>query len=105
MHWIFLIVAGAFEMAWVVCLKFSQGFTKPAASVGTVVFMAASLYFLSLAAKTIPLTTAYAIWTCIAAAGVAILGIFLFAEVVTPLRIGFLLLIIVGIVGLKLTTQ
>jgi quaternary ammonium compound-resistance protein SugE len=104
MHWLFLIVAGAFEMAWVVCLKLSQGFTKPAASVATGVFMAASIYFLSLAAKGIPLGTAYAIWTCIAAAGVAILGIFLFAESVTPLCIAFLTLIIIGIVGLKMST-
>lgn len=105
MHWMFLIVAGIFEMAWAVCLKLSQGFTKPLASVATLLFMAASIYFLSLALKAIPLGTAYAIWTCIGAAGVAILGIFLFAEAVTPLRLAFLLLIIIGIVGLKFSAQ
>lgn len=101
MHWTYLVIAGCFEIAWAICLKLSQNFTRPVASTGTIVFMAASIFFLSLALRGIPLGTAYAVWTGIGAAGVAILGILMFLEPVTPIRVFFLGLIIVGIVGLK----
>lgn len=103
MHWIYLVIAGLFEIAWAICLKLSNSFTRPLASIGTIIFMAVSIAFLALAVRTIPLGTAYAVWTGIGAAGVAIIGIVLFTEPLTSLRVLFLLLIIAGIIGLKLS--
>lgn len=105
MHWFHLVIAGLFEVLWAVCLKLSQNFTRPLATLFTFVFMACSILFLSLALRNIPLGTAYAVWTGIGAAGVAILGIILFSEPLTLLRIIFLVLIIFGIIGLKLSSQ
>jgi quaternary ammonium compound-resistance protein SugE len=102
-HWLYLVIAGCFEVAWAICLKLSQSFTRPLLSVVTVILMIASFYFLALAIRHIPLGTAYAVWTGIGAAGVALMGILLFAEAVQPIRIVCLLLIILGIIGLKLT--
>ena len=102
MAWTYLVIAGLMEIAWATGLKYSEGFTKPLASVVTAILMIASFYFLSLALKTLPIGTAYAIWTGIGAVGTAIIGIILFGESREALRIICMLLIVAGIVGLKL---
>ena len=104
MAWVYLTVAGLFEIAWAVGLKYSDGFSKPVASLLTVAAMAMSIWLLSIAMKTIPVGTAYAVWTGIGAVGVAILGMILFGESREILRIACLFLIIAGIVGLKLVS-
>ena len=104
MAWIYLIVAGLFEMVWAIGLKFSHGFTRLRPSIITISGMIVSFYLLALATKTLPIGTAYAIWTGIGALGTVILGMLIFHEPVTALRILFLLLIFSGIVGLKITS-
>lgn len=103
MGWTYLLIAGLFEVAWAVGLKFTDGFTRwwPSIWVGTA--MIASLFFLSLALRTIPLGTGYAVWTGIGAVGTAILGIVLFNEPANLVRVVCILLIVSGIVGLKLS--
>jgi len=101
MNWILLIIAGLFECGWAIGLKYAQGFTVFWPSLLTVIAMAISFWLLSIAMKTIPIGTAYAVWTGIGAVGVALLGITLFGESSNPLRLICLLLIILGIVGLK----
>jgi quaternary ammonium compound-resistance protein SugE len=103
MAWIILFIAGGFEVAWAVGLKYTQGFTKPMASAVTLVLMITSLYLLSIAQRNLPIGTAYPIWTGIGAFGTAVLGIYLFNEPATLARISFLALIIIGIVGLRFT--
>jgi quaternary ammonium compound-resistance protein SugE len=103
MAWILLCIAGVFETAWAIGLKYSDGFSKLVPSVLTVGAMAASIVLLSLALKSLPVGTAYAVWTGIGAAGTAALGMYLFAEPVTALRLGSIALVIAGIAGLKLT--
>lgn len=105
MNWITLIIAGLFEVGWAVGLKYSQGFTKIIPSIFTVMGMVASFYFLALALKSIPLGTAYAIWTGIGTVGTVILGIVLFKEAADIIRIVCIGLIVVGIVGLKLVSS
>ena len=102
MAWAYLTVAGLFEIGWAIGLKYSDGFSKPLPSLLTVAAMAMSIWLLSIAMKTIPVGTAYAVWTGIGAVGVAILGMVLFSESRDILRIACLFLIIAGIVGLKL---
>ena len=104
MAWVVLTIAGFFEIGWAVGLKYSDGFSKPVPSLLTVVAMAFSLWLLALAMKTIPVGTAYAVWTGIGAVGVAILGMILFGESREFLRILCLFLIIAGIIGLKLVS-
>jgi quaternary ammonium compound-resistance protein SugE len=104
MNWILLVVAGLFEIGWAIGLKYTDGFTRLWPSVWTVAAMAVSLALLGLALKTIPVGTGYAVWTGIGAAGTAILGIILFAEPATALRLGCIGLIVAGIVGLKLAS-
>ena len=104
MAWVILTIAGFFEIGWAVGLKYSDGFIKPVPSLLTVVAMAFSLWLLALAMKTIPVGTAYAVWTGIGAVGVAILGMILFGESREFLRILCLFLIIAGIIGLKLVS-
>jgi quaternary ammonium compound-resistance protein SugE len=101
MAWIYLFIAGLLEVGWAAGLKYSQGFTRLLPSALTVVSMAASLGFLGLALRALPLGTAYAVWTGIGAAGTLVLGIMLFGEPATALRIACVGLIIIGIVGLK----
>jgi quaternary ammonium compound-resistance protein SugE len=101
MSWIYLFIAGLFEIGWAVGLKYTEGFTKLWPSVITVAGMILSFYFLSTAVKSIPIGTAYAIWTGIGAVGTAILGIILFGESKEIIRIFFIMLIVIGIVGLK----
>jgi quaternary ammonium compound-resistance protein SugE len=103
MAWFLLCIAGLFETGWAVGLKYSDGFSKLVPSVLTVGAMAASIVLLSLALKSLPVGTAYAVWTGIGAAGTAALGMYLFAEPVTALRLGSIALVIAGIAGLKLT--
>ncbi|WP_394525757.1 quaternary ammonium compound efflux SMR transporter SugE [Lacrimispora sp. JR3] len=105
MAWIYLIIAGIFEVVWAVALKYSQGFTRLKPSLITIGGMMVSFYLLALATKTLPIGTAYAIWTGIGALGTAILGMLIFHEPVTTLRILFLFLIFSGICGLKLTSS
>ena len=102
MDWIYLLIAGLFEVAWAVGMKLSNGFSNLTISVLTIIGMVASFYFLSLALKNIPLGTAYAIWTGIGTLGTVILGILLFKEPVTVARIVCIMLILSGITGLKL---
>lgn len=102
MAWIYLIIAGLFEVGWAIGLKYTQGFTKLVPTVLTLASMAVSLGLLGLALKTLPVGTAYAIWTGIGTVGTAILGIYLLGEPSTVLRLGCILLIVAGIIGLKL---
>jgi quaternary ammonium compound-resistance protein SugE len=104
MAWLYLFVAGVFETAWAIGLKYSAGFTKVGPSVFTVVTMSVSLYLLALALRTIPVGTGYAVWTGIGTVGAAILGILLFNESREISRILCILLIVAGIIGLKLTS-
>ena len=104
MKWMVLIIAGFFEMGWAVGLKYSQGFTKPLPSILTVVGMIASFYFLSLALKSFPLGTAYAIWTGIGTVGTVILGVILFKEPIDIIRVLCIGLIVMGIIGLKVVS-
>jgi quaternary ammonium compound-resistance protein SugE len=104
MDWILLAVAGLFEIGWAIGLKYTEGFTRLWPSVWTVASMVISLALLGVALKTIPVGTGYAVWTGVGAAGTAILGIVLFAEPATALRLGCIGLIVAGIVGLKLVS-
>lgn len=104
MAWAYLTVAGLFEIVWAIGLKYSDGFSKPFASLLTIVTMGLSIWFLAQAMKTIPVGTAYAVWTGIGAVGVAVLGMLLFGESREILRLVCLFLIITGIIGLKLVS-
>lgn len=104
MAWIYLAAAGLFEIGWAVGLKYSDGFSKPLPSLLTVVAMGFSVWLLALAMKTIPVGTAYAVWTGIGAVGVAVLGMVLFGESREVLRLVCLFLIVTGIVGLKVVS-
>ena len=104
MAWTYLIVAGVLEIVWAIGLKYTEGFTKLVPSLITGVALVASMLFLALALRTVPVGTGYAIWTGIGAVGTAILGIVLFAEPATLARLGCIGLIVAGIVGLKLVT-
>jgi quaternary ammonium compound-resistance protein SugE len=104
MAWIYLALAGLFEVGWAVGLKFTEGFTRPMPTALTVASMAVSLFLLGLALKTLPLGTAYAIWTGIGTVGTVILGIALFGESTQALRLACIGLIVAGIVGLKLVS-
>lgn len=105
MAWIYLAVAGLFECAWAIGLKYTDGFTKLVPSLLTISAMIVSLWLLSVAMKTIPIGTAYAVWTGIGAVGVAIVGMFLFGESRDIMRLICLLLIISGLVGLRLVSS
>lgn len=102
MPWILLVFAGLFEIGWAIGLKYTEGFTRLWPSVGTVASMAISVGLLGLAMKTLPVGTAYAIWVGIGAVGTVILGMVLFNEPATALRIASIVLIVAGLVGLKL---
>jgi quaternary ammonium compound-resistance protein SugE len=105
MAWILLIIAGLFEMGWAVGLKYSEGLTRLWPSVWTAASMAVSLYLLGVALRTLPLGTAYAVWTGIGAAGTAVVGMILFDEPRDVVRFLCIGLILAGIVGLKLTAR
>ena len=104
MAWAILFLAAAFEISWVIGMKFSEGYTKLVPSALTILGMVLSMWLLGVAAKTLPLGTSYAIWTGIGAVGAMVAGIVLFGETASALRIGSAALIVVGITGLKLTS-
>ena len=103
MAWIYILIASAFEISWAVGLKYSEGFTQFKATIFTVVAMILSYVFLSLGAKNLPIGTAYAVWTGIGVVGTAIYGILYFDEPRDLLRLAFIFLIVIGIIGLRLT--
>lgn len=105
MNWIHLAIAGLFEIAWAIGLKYTEGWTRLWPSVITILLMIASFYFLSLAVRSLPIGTAYAVWTGIGTVGAAILGMVLFDEPRDIIRIACIFLIIAGIAGLKLTSS
>jgi quaternary ammonium compound-resistance protein SugE len=103
--WIYLTVAGLLEVGWAIGMKYSMGLTRFWPSVFTIIALVASFVFLSIAVRTIPIGTGYAIWTGIGAAGTAVLGIILFHEPASLARLACLALIVVAIIGLKLTAH
>src|SRR6185295_2024390 len=105
MSWIYLVVAGLFEVAWAIGLKYTDGFSRLWPSLGTLASMVVSFLLLAEALKTIPVGTGYAVWTGIGAAGTALLGMIFLGESREVLRLLCLLVIVAGIVGLKLTSS
>ncbi|AJD41361.1 quaternary ammonium compound efflux SMR transporter SugE [Rhizobium sp. SEMIA 4085] len=103
MAWFLLFLAGLFECGWAIGLKYTDGFTRPMPTVLTVISMVISIVLLGLAVKTLPIGTAYAVWTGIGTVGTVLLGIWLLGDPVTAARLGCIALIVAGIVGLKLT--
>ncbi|MES2708788.1 MAG: quaternary ammonium compound efflux SMR transporter SugE [Verrucomicrobiota bacterium] len=103
MPWILLITAGIFEIAWAVGLKFTDGFTRLWPTVGTVTALLISIALLGLAAKTLPIGTAYAVWTGIGAAGTVIAGMVFLGDPATAARLVCVALILIGVIGLKMT--
>lgn len=104
MHWVYLFAAIAFEVAGTTCMKLSEGFTRLLPSVGIFVFYCSSIVSLTLAVRTIEISIAYAIWSAVGVAIIATIGAVFFHEQLTPQRIFFLLVIIVGVVGLNLSS-
>jgi quaternary ammonium compound-resistance protein SugE len=104
MAWAYLFVAGLFEVAWAIGLKYTDGFSRLLPSVLTLACMAVSLALLGLALKSLPIGTAYAVWTGIGAVGTAALGIYLFGEPAGVLRLFCIALVVAGILGLKLVS-
>lgn len=105
MNWLYLAIAGVLEVAWAIGLKYTEGWTRLVPSIITAILMIASFYFLSLAVKSLPIGTAYAVWTGIGTVGAAILGMVLFDEPKDIIRLACIALIIAGIAGLKLTSN
>ncbi len=103
MAWVLLVVAGLLEVGWAIGLKYTEGFTRLWPTVGTVTAMVLSVALLGVAMRTLPVGTAYAVWTGIGAGGTVILGIVLFGEPATAARLACVALIVSGIVGLKVT--
>ncbi len=99
--WLVLVVAGLCEIGWAIGLKYTEGFTRPLASGITLVLMVLSVVLLGWTLKTLPVGTAYAVWTGIGAVGTAVLGIYLFGESSDALRLACIALIVAGILGLK----
>ncbi len=105
MAWTYLVIAGLFECAWAIGLKFTEGFTRFWPSLFTILFMVISFWLLSLAMRSIPIGTACAVWTGIGAVGVAVLGMAIFGESRDLMKVICLLLIVSGILGLKLVSS
>ncbi|AJF71319.1 MULTISPECIES: quaternary ammonium compound efflux SMR transporter SugE [Raoultella] len=105
MSWLILFIAGLLEVVWAVGLKYTHGFSRLIPSAITIVAMVVSMALLSWAMKTLPVGTAYAVWTGIGAVGAAIAGIVLLGESASPMRIASLACIVIGIIGLKLSTH
>lgn len=105
MAWVILLVAGLLEIGWAVGLKYTDGFTRLWPTVATVAAMVASLFLLGLAVRSLPVGTAYAVWTGIGTVGTVLLGILLLDESSAPLRLLFIAMIVAGILGLKLADQ
>jgi quaternary ammonium compound-resistance protein SugE len=105
MPWVILIIAGLFECAWVIALNYSMGFTKIVPGMLTILFMVISMVLLSLSMKHIPMGTAYGVWTGIGTAGVMIVGMLWFGESKDALRILFLMMIVTGVLGLRISSR
>ena len=105
MAWLVLVAAGVLEIGWAVGLKYTEGFSRLWPSVATIGAMIVSLLLLGLAVRTLPIGTAYAVWTGIGTVGTVLLGMALFGEPATPLRLAFIAMIVGGIIGLKLVTE
>jgi len=105
MSWILLVIAGLLEVCWAIGLKYTEGFTKLVPSLFTLGTLAASMFLLAKAGQVLPIGTAYGVWVGIGALGAAILGVVLFNESASPARIAFLGLLLVSIIGLKLTAE
>jgi len=103
--WMLLVVAGLLETVWAIGLKYTQGFSKPLPSIVTIAAMIGSMYLLAVAIRTLPVGTAYAVWTGIGAMGAALFGIVLLGEPRTAWRVLSFALIIAGIAGLKLSSR
>lgn len=104
MSWVYLFIAGIFEIVWAIALKYSNGFKNLIPSIVTVIGMIISFGFLSISLKNLSVGTAYAIWTGIGAVGTVIMGVILFKDIISPIKILFLIMIIGGIIGLKFTS-
>jgi quaternary ammonium compound-resistance protein SugE len=104
MAWVYLVIAGLLEIGWAIGLKYTDGFTRLVPTVATIGAMVASVALLGVALRELPVGTGYAVWTGIGTVGTAILGIWLFAEPVTALRLASIALIVLGIAGLKFLT-
>lgn len=104
MAWWYLIIAGICEVAWAIGLKYAEGFTRVYPSLFTIVTMIISFLLLSLSLKTLPLGTAYTVWTGIGAAGTVLYGLFFLGEPATIMRISCIVLIIIAVIGLKLSS-
>ncbi|GGS33659.1 quaternary ammonium compound efflux SMR transporter SugE [Deinococcus knuensis] len=104
MAWTLLFIAGLLEVGWAIGLKYTEGFTRPLPTVLTVASMIASMALLGLATKTLPIGTAYGVWVGIGAVGAGILGIVLLGESASPARLSFMALMVVAIIGLKVTS-
>lgn len=104
MAWVLLIIAGLLETGWAVGLKYTEGFTRPLPSVLTALAIIGSMYLLAVATRTLPIGTAYGVWVGIGALGAGILGVVLFGEAATPGKFFFLGLLLVAVVGLKVTS-
>jgi quaternary ammonium compound-resistance protein SugE len=102
--WVYLIIAGLLEVCWAIGLKYTEGFTKLWPSIFTIITFAISMYLLAKAAQTMPIGTAYAIWVGIGVFGTVILGVYFFSEPMSLMRGGFFILLIIAIIGLKMTT-
>jgi len=105
MAWFYLLLAGALEAAWPIGFKYSNGFTKILPTIPTMLALLLSFFLMSLSARTLPIGTVYAVWTGIGVFGTALFGILLFGESYGFFRIMFIVLIFIGIVGLKFTTK
>ncbi|MGF2385335.1 DMT family transporter [Lentilactobacillus otakiensis] len=104
MNWVFLVIAGIFEVVWATAMKYSHGFTNLMPSIVTIVGMLISFLLLAHATKTLPLSIAYPVWTGIGAVGTVIAGIILFGDKISPITWGFVILLLVSIVGIKMTS-
>ena len=104
MAWVYLVIAGLFEITWAIGLKYAEGFTRLVPSVITIIGMILSVVLLGLALRELPVGTGYAVWTGIGTVGAAILGMILFQEPATAIRLGCIGLIVAGIIGLKFAT-
>lgn len=102
--WIYLIIAGLLEICWAIGLKYAEGFTKTGWSLFTLITLAGSMFLLAKAAESLPIGTAYAVWVGIGAFGAAVLGIILFGESVCTMRLVFLGMLVVSVIGLKFTS-
>ena len=105
MDWIILSIAGVLEVVWALLLKQSEGFSKPAPTIGFLIALTASMGLLAFALRTLPVGTAYAVWTGIGAAGTAVVGMLWLGEPRDALRLASLVLLLAGIIGLRLTTR